>query len=55
MVGINQHIPEKNSLSKKEEIAANKQLMVSIANNTPTIDKIENLNNSTKIIKATIV
>ena len=43
MVGIAHNIPEIISPSLKEEIVANKQLIVSMAKNPPTIDKIENL------------
>ena len=42
MVGIAHNIPEIISPSLKEEIVANKQLIVSMAKNPPTIDKIEN-------------
>lgn len=55
MVGIAHNIPEIISPSLKEEIVANKQLIVSMAKNPPTIDKIENLNNNTNIKMIIIV
>lgn len=55
MVGIAHNIPEIMSPSLKEEIVANKQLIVSMEKNPPTIDKIENLNNNTNIKMIIIV
>lgn len=55
IVGIAHNIPEPTSPSLKEEIEASKQAIVSIAKKIPTIEIIENLNNSTKISKTIIV